>query len=69
MLYGADFISEELIYENTYYLDWMTLVIIWLRIAGTLSAWSLMLRLAELTQENKQTYERRADPHSAFILC
>lgn len=44
------FISVELLYENTYYLDWMTLVILWLLIAGSLSAWSLMLCLAELAK-------------------
>jgi hypothetical protein len=47
------FISVELLYTNTGYLGWMTLVILWLLIAGSLSAWSLMLRLAELSQENK----------------
>ena len=47
------FISAELLYGNTYYLGWMTLVIIWLLIAGSVGAWSLMLRLAELATENK----------------
>jgi hypothetical protein len=47
------FISVDLLCGNTYYLGWMTLVIIWLLIAGSWSAWSLMLRLAELAQENK----------------
>lgn len=48
------FISTELLYGNTYYLDWMTLVIIWLLLSGSLSAWLLMLRLAELGRKTEQ---------------
>jgi hypothetical protein len=47
------FISVELLYGNTSYLSWMPLVILWLLMAGSLSAWFLMLRLAKLAQENK----------------
>ncbi len=47
------FISVELLYGNTDYLGWMTLVIIWLLLAGSLSAWFLMLRLAKMAQGNK----------------
>ena len=47
------FISVDLLCGNTYYLSWMTLVIIWLLIASSWSAWSLMLRLANLEKENK----------------
>ncbi len=47
------FISVELLYGNTEYLGWMTLVIIWLLLAGSLSAWFLMLRLAKMAQGNK----------------
>jgi uncharacterized membrane protein len=46
------FISVELLYGNTVYLGWMTLVIIWLLLSSSLSAWLLMLRLAELAKEN-----------------
>jgi len=46
-------ISISLLYGSTNYLDWMTMVIIWLLIAGSMDAWALMLRLAELTRENK----------------
>ena len=45
------FISVELLYGNTNYLGWMTMVIIWLLIDASESAWILMLRLAEITQE------------------
>ena len=45
------FISVELLYGNTNYLGWMTMVIIWLLIDASESAWVLMLRLAELKQE------------------
>lgn len=45
------FISVELLYENTNYLGWMTMVIIWLLIDASESAWVLMLRLAELKQQ------------------
>lgn len=48
------FISIELLYGNTHYLDWMTLVIIWLLLSGSLSAWLLMLRLAELGRKTGQ---------------
>jgi hypothetical protein len=47
------FISVEILYGNTSYLYWMTMVILWLLMAGSLSAWFLMLRLAKLAQENK----------------
>jgi hypothetical protein len=47
------FISVELLYGNTSYLSWMPLVILWLLMAGSLSAWFLMLRLATLAQERK----------------
>jgi hypothetical protein len=47
------FISVELIYGNTRYLHWMTMVILWLLLAGSLSAWFLMLRLAKLAQDQK----------------
>lgn len=47
------FISVELLYGNTSYLHWMTMVILWLLLAGSLSAWFLMLRLAKLAQEQK----------------
>jgi hypothetical protein len=47
------FISVDLLYGNTYYLSWMTLVIIWLLIASSWSAWSLMLRLADLEKKNE----------------
>ncbi len=47
------FISVELIYGNTDHLSWMTMVIIWLLMAGSLSAWFLMLHLAKMAQENK----------------
>ena len=47
------FISVELLYGNTDYLGWMTLVIIWLLMAGSLSAWFLMLHLAKMAQGNK----------------
>jgi hypothetical protein len=47
------FISVELMYGNTVYLGWMTLVIIWLLLSSSLSAWLLMLRLAELAKDNK----------------
>ena len=46
------FISVELLYGNTDYLGWMTMVIIWLLLAGSLSAWFLMLRLAKMAQVN-----------------
>jgi len=45
------FISIELLYGNTDYLSWMTMVIIWLLIDASESTWILMLRLAELKQE------------------
>jgi len=41
------FISVELLYGNTNYLGWMTMVVIWLIIDASESAWILMLRLAE----------------------
>jgi hypothetical protein len=47
------FISVELLYGNTDYLSWMTMVIIWLLLAGSLSAWFLMLRLAKMAQGKK----------------
>ena len=47
------FISVELLYGNTSYLHWMTMVILWLLLAGSLSAWFLMLRLAKLAQDQK----------------
>ncbi len=47
------FISVELIYGNTDYLSWMTMVIIWLLMAGSLSAWFLMLHLAKMAQGSK----------------
>lgn len=46
------FISVELLYGNTEYLGWMTMVVIWLLLAGSLSAWFLMLRLAKMAQVN-----------------
>jgi uncharacterized membrane protein len=46
------FISVELLYGNTDYLSWMTMVIMWLLLAGSLSAWFLMLRLAKMAQVN-----------------
>lgn len=45
------FISVELLYGNTDYLGWMTMVIIWLLIDASESAWILMLRLAEIKQD------------------
>lgn len=47
------FISVSLLYKNTDYIGWMVLVIIWLIIAASQSAWILMLRLAEMRQEHK----------------
>ncbi len=47
------FISVELLYGNTDYLGWMTLVIIWLLIDASAGAWFLMLRLAKLRHESK----------------
>ncbi len=47
------FISVELLFGNTAYLSWMVMVIIWLLIAASQSAWILMLRLAEIRQEQK----------------
>ena len=41
-------ISLSFIDGNTCYLDWMTMVVIWLLISGTLSAWVLLLCLATL---------------------
>jgi len=46
------FISVELLYGNTDYLGWMTMVVIWLLLAGSLSAWFLMLGLAKMAQAN-----------------
>ena len=46
-------ISIDLLNGSTNYLEWMTMVIIWLLIAGSIDAWALMLRLAELAQDNK----------------
>jgi hypothetical protein len=46
------FISVELLYGNTDYLGWMTMVVIWLLLAGSLSAWFLMLGLAKMAQVN-----------------
>ena len=40
------FISLSVINGNTRYLDWMTMVVIWLLISGSLSSWVLLLRLA-----------------------
>jgi hypothetical protein len=48
------FISVQLFYGNVYYLSWMTLVVIWLLIAGSLNAWFLMLRLAKIEEESKE---------------
>jgi hypothetical protein len=48
-------ISIELLYGNADYLDWMTMVILWILLAGSINAWFLMLRLAELAQENGTT--------------
>jgi hypothetical protein len=45
------FISVELLYGNTDYLGWMTMVIIWLLIDASESAWILMLSLAKTKQE------------------
>ncbi|VVB68948.1 Uncharacterised protein [uncultured archaeon] len=47
------FISVELLYGNTDYLGWMTLVIIWLLAAGSLSSWFLMLSIAKLAHGDK----------------
>ncbi len=47
------FISVNLLMENTDYLGWMVLVIIWLLIVASQSAWILMLRLAEMRQDLK----------------
>ena len=49
------FISVELLYGNTDYLGWMTMVVIWLLLAGSLSAWFLMLGLAKMAQANIST--------------
>jgi hypothetical protein len=38
--------SISLLYRSTNYLGWMTMVIIWLLIVGSMDAWALMLRLA-----------------------
>jgi len=46
-------ISVELFYGNTDYLYGMTLVVIWLLLAGSLSAWFLMLQLAKMAKEEK----------------
>jgi hypothetical protein len=45
------FISIELLYGNPDYLGWMTMVVIWLIIDASESAWILMLRLAETKRE------------------
>jgi hypothetical protein len=51
--FGMIFISVSLLYGDTGYLDLMTFVIIWLLFVGSLAAWILMMRLAELGQERK----------------
>lgn len=47
------FISVNLLFGNTGYLGWMVMVIIWLLIVASQSAWILMLRLAQMRQEQK----------------
>ncbi|OPY44899.1 MAG: hypothetical protein A4E47_01266 [Methanosaeta sp. PtaU1.Bin028] len=46
-------ISAELLHGDTGLLDWMTMVVIWLLIDGSLGAWTLMLRLGEIGQNTK----------------
>ena len=52
-------VSADLLHGSTNYLEWMTMVIIWLLIAGSIDAWALMLRLAELAKDNKEKGDRR----------
>ncbi|HOO54235.1 MAG TPA: hypothetical protein PLM24_05610 [Methanothrix sp.] len=47
------FVSVSLLYGTTQYLYWMTMVVLWILLAGSLSAWILMLRLAALGKESK----------------
>jgi hypothetical protein len=48
------FVALEILQGNTYNLGWMVLVIIWLLISATRSAWDLMLQVAEMKKAKEQ---------------
>lgn len=48
------FIAAEVLRGNTYYLDWMVMVIIWLLVSATKIAWDLMLQVAEMKRAKEQ---------------
>lgn len=46
-------VAIEILQGSTRFLDWMVMIIIWLLISASHSAWDLMLRLAEMKREGQ----------------